>query len=88
MIKPIRNNVVVKPFKGSNVTDGGLIIPDTCVAESNRVEIVAVGNGIKDKPMKLKVGDTGYRVKIWGTPIEENGEIFYIMEQDAIIALD
>lgn len=88
MIQPIRTNVLVKPLKGNNVTDGGLFIPDNCVKESNKVEIVAVGNGTKDKPMTLKSGQIGFRVKDWGTPVIENGELYYLMEQDAIIATD
>ena len=38
--------------------------------------------------MKLKKGDIGYRVSEWGNEVEINGEVFYLMEDNAIIALD
>lgn len=88
MVKPILNNVLVKPFLGEELTAGGVLVPDSFKKESDKVTIVAVGNGTKNKPMKLKSGTIGYRVSGWGTPIIENGETFYLMEDNAIIALD
>lgn len=87
MVQPIRNNVVVKPFKGDEKTIGGIIVPENMRGESDKVLIVAVGNGTKNKPMKLKPDTIGFRVQEWGTPIEDNGELFYLMEDNAIIAL-
>lgn len=88
MIQPIRNNVLVKPFQGDAMTKGGIVVPDSFRKESDKVMIVAVGNGTKNKPMKLKAGTIGYRVSMWGEPVEDNGELFYIMEDNAIIALN
>jgi co-chaperonin GroES (HSP10) len=87
MIQPILNNVLVKPFVGDEFTGGGLIVPESFRKESDKCTIVAVGNGSKNRPMKLKSGTIGYRVSSWGTPIKENGELFYLMEDNAIIAL-
>ncbi len=86
-MKAIRNNVIVKPFFISNITEGGIFIPDTIKKESDKVLIVSVGLGTKDKPMRLKENTVGYRVKDWGTPIEKDGEKYYIMDASAIIAL-
>lgn len=88
MVQPIKNNVLVKPFYEKEVSAGGIIIPDNCRKESDRCTIVAAGGGSKNKPMKLRAGSTGYRVGSWGTPVEDNGELFYLMEDNAIIALD
>lgn len=87
MIQPILNNVLVKPFIGEEITSGGIVVPDSFRKDSDKVEIIAVGNGTKNKPMKLKVGDIGFRVYQWGTPIEQNDELFYLMGDNAIIAL-
>lgn len=87
MIQPVLHNVLVKPFKGSEISEGGLFIPDSVRKPSNRVEIVAVGEGSPKRPMKLKAGSIGYRVKGWGDPIEIEGELYYIMNEAAIIAL-
>lgn len=88
LMQPILQTVLVKPFKTGNVSEGGLIIPDNAKRISNRVKIIAVGNGSKDKPMKLKEGQIGFRVKDWGDPIEIDGELHYLMTQDSIIALE
>lgn len=87
MVQPIKNNIVVKPFKGQERTEGGLFIPESCQKESDKVEVIRVGSGTAKKPMKLKPGDIGFRVHEWGTPFEENGETYYLMADVAIIAL-
>lgn len=87
MVQPIRNQVLVKPFKEDEVSTGGIIVPENYRKEGSRVTIVAVGNGTAKRKMKLSAGEIGFRVKDWGTPIEENGEMFYLMEDTAILAL-
>lgn len=86
-MQPIRQNVLVKPYESSGITEGGLIVPDSIKPISNKVLVVSVGNGSPKKPMLLKKGDTGYRVKGWGEEIIINDEKHYMMTQDSIIAL-
>ena len=88
MIQPVLHNVVVKPFMGSEISEGGLFIPDSVRKPSNRVMIVAVGGGTPKRPMKLKPNTVGYRVKLWGEPVEIDGELHYIMNEAAIIATE
>lgn len=66
---------------------GGIVVPDSVKKDSNKVMIVSVGGGTPKRPMKLKPGMTGFRVKDWGQEIEENGKKFYLMDDKAIIAL-
>lgn len=87
MIKPIRNQVLVKCFEGDSVSEGGIIVPDAFRPESNKVKIIAVGNGIANKKMTLEPGQIGFRVKGWGQEIVEDGEKYYLMDESAIIAL-
>lgn len=84
---PVRQNVLVKPYPSSEVSTGGIFVPDAAKTPSNKVHIVAVGTGTPNKPMKLKAGQTGYRVKDWGEQFLIDGELHYLMEQSAIIAL-
>lgn len=86
MITPIRNLILVKPCPSDDVTEGGLIIPDSVKKPSNKVEIIKVGNGTKEKPMRLKEGQIAYRVQDWGCPIEIEGGLYFIMDSDAILA--
>lgn len=86
-MKPIRDNILFKPFKGVEKTESGIYIPDSCQKISDKGLIVAVGNGTSKKPMKLKAGEVGYRVKAWGQEVLVDGELHFLMNQDAVIAI-
>jgi len=88
MIKPIRDNILVKPFEADSISEGGIFIPDSAKAVSNKVEVVAVGEGTLKKPMKLKPGMIGFRTKDWGTEVIVENEIHFLMNQDAILAIN
>ena len=87
-MQPIRNNILVKPCESDNISAGGIIVPESYKSDSNKVVVVKVGNGTKEKPMLLKEGQIGHRVKNWGTEILIEGEKHFLMEQEAIIALN
>tara|TARA_R110000868_G_scaffold27075_1_gene103468 strand:- start:191 stop:454 length:264 start_codon:yes stop_codon:yes gene_type:complete len=85
---PIRSQILVKPFSSDEISEFGIIVPESARRPSNKVKVVKVGNGTKYKPMKLKEGQTGYRVKDWGCEVLVNGELHFLMDQDAIIAIE
>ena len=87
MIQPVGQYVVFKPFEGINISEGGIFIPDSMKKDSNKGKVVAVGNGSNKIPMKLKVGDIGFRVKDWGEELIIEGEKHYLMTQQSIISL-
>lgn len=82
-MKPINKKILFKPFQGSEITEGGLYVPDSVRKLSNKGEIVEVG----ERVTKVKKGDIGFRVKDWGEEIIINGEKHFIMEENAILAL-
>ena len=82
-MKPINKKILFKPFKRSETTEGGLLVPEAFRKLSNKGEIVEIG----ERVTKVKKGDVGWRVKDWGEEFIINGEKYYIMEQDAILAL-
>lgn len=85
-MQPIKNMVLVKPFPADGITEGGLIVPESAQKTSNKVKIVAVGNGTAQRPMQFAPGQTGYRVQDWGTDVVIDGELHFLMDMDAIIA--
>ena len=87
-MQPIGNNVLVKCFPGSEVSEGNIFVPDSVRKESNKVQIIAVGPGTAKRKMYLKKGDIGYRVKDWGEPIIIDEETHYLMDDSAILALE
>lgn len=84
---PVRTNVLFKPFPSDEVSTGGIYVPENARDINNKGIVVKVGNGTKEKPMKLKEGQIGFRVKDWGEPIIIEGELHFIMDQDAIIGV-
>ena len=87
-MKPVRNNVLVKPFPPSEQSEGGIFVPLSVRKDNNRGTVVAVGNGTKDRPMQFKRGQIVYRVFEWGTPIEIQGEKHFLMDDSAILATE
>jgi len=85
---PIRNQVLVKPFPSDEISKGGIIIPESLRKPSHKVKVVAVGNGTAKRKMTLKKGDTAYRVRDWGLEVLIDGDLHFIMDMDAIIALN
>ena len=79
MIRPIRNNVLVRPIQTDTVSKGGIILADSFLKDGSKVEIIEVGNGTAKRPMRLKKGQIGYRAQDWGTPVQENGITYYLM---------
>lgn len=71
----------------SEKTESGLFVPDSYRGPSDKGEIVSVGSGTKERPMRLSKGQIAYRVHNWGTPVEINKELLYLMEDSAILAI-
>lgn len=82
-MKPVGKNILVKPYPPSEVTQGGLIVPDTVKKPSNKVLITEVGNAVT----KVKRGQSGFRVRDWGQEVLINDELHFIMNEAAVIAL-
>lgn len=92
---PLRDNVLVKPFKPQEVSAGGIIIPDTATEKPVQGEILAVGSGrVTDSgdyiPMTVAVGNNVLFAKFSGTPISINGgeELLILNESDILGILE
>lgn len=83
---PIRDGVLVRPCESDSVSAGGIIVPDSYKAISNKVEVVAVGNGIASRPMKFQPGDIVCKIKDCGTEIEINGVKHLLIKDNWILA--
>lgn len=86
-IKPLSDRVVVEPAPAETTTASGIIIPDTAKEKPQRGTIVAVGNGKKDTPMTVKVGDVVLYGKYAGTELKLDGKDYLIMREDDILAI-
>ena len=86
-IKPLADRVIVEVSPAEEKTASGLIIPDTAKEKPQKGTVVAVGEGKKDEPITVKVGDTVLYGKYAGTEISVDVKEFLIMRESDIFAI-
>ncbi len=86
-VKPLADRVLVQAKEAETKTAGGLYIPDTAKEKPQEGTIIAVGNGKKDEPMELKVGDVVLYGKYAGTEVTVDGANYLIMRQSDVVAV-
>ncbi len=86
-VKPLADRVLVEPAAAEEKTSSGLFIPDTAKEKPQRGKVIAVGNGKKDEPITVKVGDTVLYGKYSGTEITVEAKDYLIMRESDIFAI-
>jgi chaperonin GroES len=82
--KPNEDRVLVQPAPAEEKTSSGIIIPDTAKEKPQKGKVIAVGNGLEDKPVTVKVGDNILYGKYAGTEITIDGKDYLIMRNSDI----
>ena len=90
--QPLGNRVLVRRLENDEKMRGGIIIPDTAKKKQEQAEVIAVGNGKKDKsgaliPMSVKIGDIVLMDKYSGQEITLNDAEYVIVRADDLIAI-
>ena len=86
-IQPLSDRVLIEPAAAEEKTAYGIIIPDTAKEKPQKGIVVAVGNGKKDEPITVKVGDDVLYGKYSGTEITIEGKDYLIMRESDIFAV-
>ena len=86
-IRPLSDRVVIEALEAETKTASGLYIPDSAKEKPQQGTVVAVGNGTKDEPMTVKVGDTVLYGKYAGTELKLDGSDYLIMRESDIFAI-
>lgn len=86
-LKPLADRVLVEAAQAEEKTAGGIIIPDTAKEKPQRGKVIAVGNGKKDEPLTVKIGDSVLYGKYSGTEISIEGKEYLIMRESDIFAI-
>jgi chaperonin GroES len=86
-IKPLSDRVIVEPAAAETQTASGIFIPDTAKEKPQRGTVVAVGNGKKDEPMTVKIGDSVLYGKYAGSELKFEGSDYLIMREEDILAI-
>ena len=86
-IIPLHDRIVIKPAPSEDISAGGIFIPSTAKEKPSKGEIVAVGKGLKDAPLSVKVGDTVHYGKHAGVEIDAFGGKSLIMKEFDVLAI-
>jgi chaperonin GroES len=91
-VRPLHDRVLIQRISDSDVTAGGIIIPDSAKEKPQRGKVVATGNGRvtedgKNLPLEVKVNDTVLFSKYAGTELKLEGEEFLMMREEDILGI-
>ncbi|MDY3537206.1 co-chaperone GroES [Riemerella anatipestifer] len=85
--KPLSDRVLVEPAAAETKTASGIIIPDTAKEKPQEGVVVAVGEGKKDEPMTVKVGDKVLYGKYSGTELKLDGKDYLIVREGDLLGI-
>lgn len=91
-IKPLFDNVLIKPLEAEKKTPSGIILPDSAKEKPQVGLVMAIGPGStnedgKLKPMIVKAGQKVMYKKWGGTEVKVDNEEWTIVEQKDILAI-
>lgn len=91
-LRPLDDNIIVKPAAAEEVTAGGIVLPDSAQEKPLRGEVVATGpgrllkNGKRLEP-SVKRGDNVLFGKYSGSDIKIDGVEHKILREAEILAI-
>jgi chaperonin GroES len=91
-VKPLFNNILIKPLEAEEKTASGIYLPDNAKEKPQMGIIMAVGDGeVTPKGEKhqivVKVGQKVMYKKWGGNEVKVNGEEWTIVDQRDILAV-
>lgn len=92
-IEPLYDKVVIKPLDEEDVTDSGIVLPETVDKEKPmQGEVMAVGGGKRGEdgqvtPLTVKVGDKVLFTKYAPDEVEIDGEEYLVIEEEKILGI-
>ena len=86
-LQPLADRVVIKMVEAEETTKSGIILTGSAKEKPQIAEVIAVGPGLKDNKMKVKVGDKVITSKFSGTEVKIDGEEYIIVKENDILAI-
>lgn len=91
-IKPLFDNVLVKPLQAEEKLPSGIILPDSAKEKPQMGEVMAVGTGGTDEKgntikMIVSVGMKVMYKKWGGNEVKVDGQEWMLVEQKDILAI-
>lgn len=82
--KPIKDRILVEPFKAESQTASGLTIPDSSQQKPLKGTVVAVGNSVEE----VKISDVVVYKQFGASDISIEGVNYLIMKEDDILLIE
>ena len=91
-IKPLFNNVLIKPLEAVEKTAGGIYLPESAKEKPQEGVVMAIGDGEvtpkgEVKKMTVKVGDKVMYKKWGGNEVKVDNAEWTIVEEKDILAI-
>ena len=86
-IRPLADRVVIKMVEAEETTKSGIILTGSAKEKPQVAEVIAVGPGVKDNKMQVKVGDKVITSKFSGTEVKIEGNEYIIVKENDILAI-
>ena len=90
-VRPLHDRIIVQRIDEGEQKVGGIIIPDSAKEKPQQGKVIAVGLGKREKtervPLDVKPGDTILFGKYSGQDIKLEGEEYFIMREDEVLAV-
>ena len=91
-IKPLFDNVLVKPLKAETQTAGGIYLPENVKEKPQVGEVMAIGTGLYDDngkliPVVVKIGQKVMFTKWGGNEVKVGNEEWKLVKQTDILAI-
>src|SRR5438445_11625901 len=89
---PLHDRILVRRVEETEVTRGGILIPDNAKDKPQEGEVISAGKGkVNDEgkvfPLAVKEGDRILFGKYAGTEIKLDGEDFVIMREEEVLGI-
>ena len=90
-LKPLGDRLIVQALEEEDVTESGIVLPDTAKEKPQRGRVLAVGPGPRNEdgeyvPMELSEGDEVIFSKYGGTDIKLGAEEYLILRESDVLA--
>lgn len=94
-IRPLQDRVLVARVTESEMSRGGIVIPENAAEKAQQGTVIAVGRGRREAlsctcervPLDLQVGETVLFGKYAGQDVKVDGQAFLIMREDEVLAV-
>jgi len=91
-VRPLHDRIIVQRIDEGEQNVGGIIIPDSAKEKPQQGTVIAVGNGKtndngKRIPLDVNAGDRILFGKYSGQEIKLDGQEYFIMKEDDVLAV-